>query len=63
MSDQHDQAPSGACATNRRGFLGTSAGIAVAASVAQAGITSAQESAGASKTKPLPKRKLGRTGV
>ncbi len=63
MSDQHDQAPSGACATNRRGFLGTSAGIAVAASVAQAGSASAQESSGASKTKPLPKRKLGRTGV
>ncbi len=63
MSDQHDQAPSGACATNRRGFLGTSAGIAVAASVAQAGIASAQEAAGASKTKALPKRKLGRTGV
>jgi aryl-alcohol dehydrogenase-like predicted oxidoreductase len=63
MSDQHDQAPSGACATNRRGFLGTSAGIAVAASVAQAGVTSAQEASGASKTKALPKRKLGRTGV
>ena len=63
MSDQHDQAPSGACATNRRDFLSTSAGIAVAASVAQAGVASAQEAGTASKTKALPKRKLGRTGV
>ena len=37
MSDQQDQAADGACSINRRGFLGTSAGIAAAASLGQGG--------------------------
>ena len=63
MSDLHDLARDGACSINRRDFLGAGAGVAVAASVSQAGAASAQDAAGVQPAKLLPKRKLGRTGV
>ncbi len=63
MSDQQGQAPDGACSINRRGFLGTGAGIAVAASLGHSGSTSAQNEAKATQSAVLAKRKLGRTGV
>ena len=56
------QAGNGACSFNRRGFLGTGAAVAVAASVVLR-----RETGGADAPKTpsalLPKRMLGRTGV
>jgi predicted aldo/keto reductase-like oxidoreductase len=64
MSDHHqDQACDGACSINRRGFLGTSAGIAAAASLGHGGEVEAQTAAKTTQSTPLLKRKLGRTGV
>jgi uncharacterized protein len=62
MTDQQDQAPTGDCSINRRGFLGATAGIAAAASIGQNGEARAQSDSKATAS-PLPKRKLGRTGV
>jgi uncharacterized protein len=62
MSDEQDQAQSEACSINRRGFLGTGAGIAVVASLGHAGEAPAQTGTTAQPAL-LPKRKLGRTGV
>ena len=63
MSDQQDHADNGACSINRRGFLGASAGVAVAASLSHGGEASAQTGGKSTKSALLPKRKLGRTGV
>jgi uncharacterized protein len=63
MSDQQDRASNASDSINRRGFLGTGAGIAVAASIGQGGDASAQTKPDETKSALLPKRKLGRTGV
>jgi uncharacterized protein len=63
MTDQSNEAPNGACSLNRRGFLGTSAAIATAASLGHAGEVAAQTAAKTTQSALLAKRKLGRTGV
>jgi uncharacterized protein len=65
MSDQQNQARHGACSINRRGFLGTGAGLGVAATLGQVGLSAAaaQNAPAATSSALLPKRKLGRTGV
>ncbi len=63
MSDQQSQAPDGACSINRRGFLGTGTGIAVAASLGHSGSALGQTEAKATGSAALPKRKLGRSGI
>jgi predicted aldo/keto reductase-like oxidoreductase len=62
VTDERDQTPNEARSVNRRGFLGTGAGIAAAASLGHGGEVSAQPTSKATPA-PLPKRKLGRTGV
>jgi aryl-alcohol dehydrogenase-like predicted oxidoreductase len=63
MSDQQDQPGNKTCSIHRRGFLGASAGVAVAASIGQGSTASAQTKSDPAKSALLPKRKLGRTGV
>ena len=63
MSDQNHRGPEESCSIDRRGFLGTGAGIAVAASLGTGGEASAQTASKSTQSTPLPKRKLGKTGV
>jgi aryl-alcohol dehydrogenase-like predicted oxidoreductase len=63
MHDRQDQAPVQDRLIDRRGFLGTGAGIAAASTLLSGRAAAAQEAAKSADTAALPKRNLGKTGV